>query len=73
MNTKSKYAAKTAKDSLNLLNEIGGRPKFCNMLRSERERLGWTMEELGKAIGVSRQYINNVEKGIKNLLQVKKR
>lgn len=34
-----------------------------NRVREFRDRLGWTQEDLARAVGVSRQSVNSVERG----------
>lgn len=65
MSTNQKYSSENSSQSLQLLDDIAGKLTFGDLLRSERERLGWTMKDLGEKLGVNRQYINNLEKGVK--------
>lgn len=37
--------------------------KVVNHIKQHRQRLGFTQETLGKAVGVSRQSINSIERG----------
>lgn len=38
--------------------------RLLNVLKSERERLGWTQAELADQVGVSRKTINTIENHI---------
>ena len=38
--------------------------RLSNILRAERERLGWTQAELAERIGVSRKTVNTIENGV---------
>ncbi len=36
--------------------------RVCNRIREFRNERGWTQQELGEAVGVSRQSINSIER-----------
>lgn len=39
---------------------------FADVLRQERQKVGWSQEELGFRTGLHRTYISQIERGIKN-------
>ena len=64
MTIKREIATNTSEETLKLIIEaMGGRPKFGDLIKAVRSTQNITMEQLGAILGSSRQYVNNLEKG----------
>ncbi|MEE4750741.1 helix-turn-helix transcriptional regulator [Pseudomonas alliivorans] len=49
------------------INPSPTRRLFAKNLRQEREKLGWSQEELAEASGLHRTYVGSVERGERNI------
>lgn len=49
------------------INPSPTRRLFAKNLKQEREKLGWSQEELAEASGLHRTYVGSVERGERNV------
>lgn len=64
MGSKKQYSSKSTKQSIQLVEEIAGGPlTFGEALKANRLAEEMSQNAVGKAIGVSRQYIHQLEAG----------